>query len=94
MKRSKGLLAIVLGCMAVLMLYCGMVSAAPANRSAKYSVDATEIEYDLASGNGTTIGKTTIQYDNGVAVAQGGATFNSKNRTGRLYGGAATDICR
>ena len=91
MKKSKSLFVMVLGCMAVFLLYCGMVSAAPANRSAKYSVDATEIEYDLASGNGTTIGKTTIQYDNGVAVAQGGATFNSKNRTGRLYGGVAAD---
>ena len=91
MKKTKGLLAVVLGCMAVLLLYCSAVFAAPANRGAKFSVDATEIEYDLASGNGTTIGKTTIQYDNGVAVAQGGATFNSKNRTGRLYGGVAAD---
>ena len=91
MKKSKGFLVMVLGCMAVFLLYCGMVSAAPANRSAKYSVDATEIEYDLKSGNGTTTGKTTIQYDNGVAIAQGGATFNSKNRIGRLYGGVTAD---
>lgn len=91
MKRNKGLLAMVLGCMAVLLLYCGAVSAAPANRSAKYSVDATEIEYDLKSGSGTTIGKTTIQYGDSVAVAQGGATFNSKDRTGRLYGGVTAD---
>ena len=96
MKKSKRLPAVLpgcitlllLGCMTVLMLGCGTVFAAP---EAKYSVDATEIEYDLESGNGTTTGKTTIQYDGGVAVAQGGATFNSKEHTGRLYGGVKAD---
>ena len=104
MKRSKRLLAVqqvsktavlpscitvlLLGCITVLMLCCGTVLAAP---QAKYSVDATEIEYDLTSGDGTTTGKTTIQYDGGIAVAEGGATFNSKERTGHLYGGVIAD---
>ena len=79
---------LLLGCITVLMLCCGTVLAAP---QAKYSVDATEIEYDLKSGDGTTTGKTTIQYDGGVAVAQGGAVFNSRERTGRLYGGVKAD---
>lgn len=88
MKKSKRLLAALLSCMTVFVLCCGTVSAAP---GAKYSVDATEIEYDLDSGNGTTTGKTTIRYDGGVAVAQGGATFNSKEQTGHLYGGVIAD---
>lgn len=88
MTRIKRLSAVLLICMTVLVLCCGTVSAAP---GAKYSVDATEIEYDLDSGNGTTTGKTTIRYDGGVAVAQGGTTFNSKERTGHLYGGVIAD---
>lgn len=88
MRKNKRLLAALLSCMTVFVLCCGTVFAAP---GAKYSVDATEIEYDLDSGNGTTTGKTTIQYDGGVAVAQGGATFNSKEQTGRLYGGVIAD---
>jgi len=90
MKKSKSMLAALAGCLALVMLYCGAVSAAPA-KDAKYSVDAAEIEYDLKSGDGTTAGVTTIHYDNGVAVAQGGATFNSRERTGRLYGGVKAD---
>ncbi len=90
MKKSKSVLAALAGCLAIVMLYCGTVSAAP-SKDAKYSVDATEIEYDLKSGSGTTSGVTTIHYDNGVAVAQGGATFNSRERTGRLYGGVKAE---
>ena len=85
MKKSKLILAVLAGCM-MLMLQCNAVLAAPAS-DAKYSVDATEIEYDMASGNGTAAGRTTIQYDDGTAVAEGGATFNSKERTGHLFGG-------
>ncbi len=90
MKKSKNMLAALAGCLALVMLYCGAVSAAP-SKDAKFSVDATEIEYDLKSGDGTTAGVTTIHYDNGVAVAQGGATFNSRERTGRLYGGVKAE---
>ncbi len=90
MKKSKNMLAALAGCLALVMLYCGGVSAAP-SKDAKFSVDATEIEYDLKSGDGTTAGVTTIHYDNGVAVAQGGANFNSRERTGRLYGGVKAD---
>lgn len=75
----------------LVLIYVGTVSAAPASKDAKYSVDATEIEYDLKSGDGTTVGKTTIRYDGGIAVAEGGATFNSKTKTGRLYGGVIAD---
>lgn len=85
MKKSKMIVAVLAGCM-ILLLQCQAVLAAPA-ADAKYSVDAPEIEYDLASGDGTATGKTTIQYDGGIAVAEGGATFNSKERTGHLYGG-------
>lgn len=85
MKKNKLVLAVLAGCM-MLMLQCNAVLAAPAS-DAKYSVDATEIEYDMASGNGTAAGRTTIQYDDGTAVAEGGATFNSKERTGHLFGG-------
>ena len=90
MKKNKALLTIVIGCMTVVMLYSIAAFAAPA-KNAKYSVDAAEIEYDMKSGDGTTTGKTTIKYDGGVAVGQGGSTFNSKNRTGRLYGGVVAD---
>ena len=90
MKKSKVLLTVLIGCMTIVMLHCIAAFAAPA-KDAKYSVDATEIEYDMKSGDGTTTGKTTIKHDGGVAVAQGGSTFNSKSRTGRLYGGVVAD---
>jgi len=86
----RNITILLLSCLTVLLLCC-TAFAAPANKDAKYSVDATEIEYDLKSGDGTTTGKTTIQYDGGVAVAQGGAVFNSRERTGRLYGGVKAD---
>ena len=89
MKKNKVIHVALAGCLTVLLQY-NMVLAAPA-ADAKYSVDATEIEYDLASGDGTAAGKTTIRYDGGTAVAEGGATFNSKNRTGHLYGGVTAD---
>ena len=90
MKKSKVLLTVMIGCITVVMLHCIAAFAAPA-KDAKYSVDAAEIEYDMKSGDGTTTGKTTIKHDGGVAVAQGGSTFNSKSRTGRLYGGVVAD---
>ena len=90
MKKSKVLLTVLIGCMTIVMLHCIAAFAAPA-KDAKYSVDAAEIEYDMKSGDGTTTGKTTIKHDGGVAVAQGGSTFNSKSRTGRLYGGVVAD---
>ena len=90
MKKNKILLTVLIGCMTVMMLQCIAVFAAPA-KDAKYSVDAAEIEYDMKSGDGTTTGKTTIKHDGGTAVGQKGATFNSKNRTGHLYGGVVAD---
>ncbi len=85
MKKNKLILAVLAGCM-LLLLQCNSVLAAPASDE-KYSVDANEIEYDMASGDGTATGRTTIQYGDGTAVAEGGATFNSKERTGHLFGG-------
>ena len=90
MKKSKVMLTVLIGCMTIVLLHCIAAFAAPA-KDAKYSVDAVEIEYDMKSGDGTTTGKTTIKHDGGVAVAQGGSTFNSKSRTGRLYGGVVAD---
>ena len=90
MKKSKVLLTVLIGCMMVVMLHCIAAFAAPA-KDAKYSVDAAEIEYDMKSGDGTTTGKTTIKHDGGTAVGQKGATFNSKKRTGHLYGGVVAD---
>ena len=90
MKKSKVMLAVLIGCMTVVMLQCIAAFAAPA-KDAKYSVDAAEIEYDMNSGDGTTTGKTTIKHDGGTAVGQKGSTFNSKNRTGHLYGGVVAD---
>lgn len=90
MKKNKRLLAILLGGMTAILLCCTAVSAAPA-KNATYSVDAQEIEYDMKSGDGTATGKTTIIHDGGVAVAGGGATFNSREQTGRLYGGVKAD---
>lgn len=90
MKKNKRILAAMLSCVMLLLANCGSVFAAPAS-DAKFSVDAAEIEYDLASGDGTTTGKTTILYDNGTAVAEGGATFNSKERTGHLFGGVTAN---
>lgn len=69
MKKSKVLLTVLIGCMTIVMLHCIAAFAAPA-KDAKYSVDATEIEYDMKTGDGTTTGKTTIKHDGGVAVAQ------------------------
>ena len=86
MKKTKLILAVLAGCL-LLLLQCSAALAA----DAKYSVDATEIEYDMASGEGVATGRTTIRYDGGTAVAEGGATFNSKERTGRLYGGVTAD---
>ena len=90
MKKNKVLLTVLIGCMTVVMLQCIAVFAAP-TKDAKYSVDAQEIEYDMESGDGTTTGKTTIKHDGGTAVGQKGATFNSKKRTGHLYGGVVAD---
>lgn len=90
MKKNKLIPAVVIGCVMLLLVNCGSVFAAPA-ADAKYSVDATEIEYDMASGAGTASGKTTLQYDGGTAVAEGGATFNSKERTAHLFGGVTAD---
>jgi lipopolysaccharide export system protein LptA len=45
----------------------------------------------MESGDGTTAGKTTIKHDGGTAVGQKGSTFNSKKRTGHLYGGVVAD---
>ena len=78
MKKSKVMLTVLIGCMTIVLLHCIAAFAAPA-KDAKYSVDAVEIEYDMKSGDGTTSGKTTIKHDGGVAVAQGGSTFNSKS---------------
>ncbi len=90
MKKNKRILAVLISILTVLVMYCGVLYAAPA-KDAKYSVDAPEIEYDMESGDGTTTGKTTIKHDGGTAVGQKGSTFNSKNRTGHLYGGVVAD---
>ena len=90
MKKNKLILAVMLSCIMLLLTNSGSVFAAPA-ADAKYSVDATEIEYDMASGDGTATGKTTVQYDGGTAVAEEGATFNSKERTAHLFGGVIAD---
>ena len=90
MKKNKRVLAVLVSVLAMLIMNCGILYAAPA-KDAKYSVDAPEIEYDMESGDGTTTGKTTIKHDGGTAVGQKGAIFNSKNRTGHLYGGVVAD---
>ncbi|MCI2098622.1 MAG: organic solvent tolerance protein OstA [Succiniclasticum sp.] len=56
-----------------------------------YSVDADVVEYDMKTGDGKTTGVTTLRDDQGTAVAQGGATFNSKTKSGRLFGGVVAD---
>lgn len=89
MKKNKLIHAVLVGCM-ILLLQCNAVLAAPASDS-KYSVDAAEIEYDMVSGDGTATGRTTIQYGDGTATAEGGATFNSKERTGHLFGGVVAN---
>lgn len=83
--------AVLLIAGAALFAANGAVLWAAPQKTAPFSVDAPEIEYDLNSGDGTTTGKTTIKQDGGTAVAQGGATFNSRTRTGRLYGGVVAD---
>ncbi len=90
MKKSNIAFMALFSCLIMLFTNCGVLSAAPAN-DAKYSVDAEEIEYDMESGDGTTTGKTTIKHDGGTAVGEKGSTFNSKNRTGHLYGGVKAD---
>ena len=90
MKKNKRLLTVLVCMLTVLVMNCTVLYAAPA-KDAKYSVDAQEIEYDMESGDGTTTGKTTIKHDGGTAVGQKGATFNSKKRTGHLYGGVVAD---
>ncbi|MBQ8919608.1 MAG: organic solvent tolerance protein OstA, partial [Acidaminococcaceae bacterium] len=86
MKKNKMILTAVFSCLLLLFSHCGISFAAPSG-NAKYVVDAEEIEYDMESGDGTTTGKTTITQDNGTATGQKGSTFNSKARTGHLYGG-------
>lgn len=90
MKRNKMLLLMLLCFLTWFAVNSSLVYSAPA-KDAKYSVDAQEIEYDMASGDGTTKGKTTIKHDGGTAVGQKGSTFNSKKRTGHLYGGVVAD---
>ena len=90
MKKDKMLLLVLLGFLMLFVINNSIVYAAPA-KDAKYSVDAQEIEYDMESGDGTTKGKTTIKHDGGTAVGQEGSTFNSKKRTGHLYGGVVAD---
>lgn len=86
MKNNKMILAAVCSCLLLLFSHCGL-SFAASSGNAGYIVDADEIEYDMASGEGTATGKTTITQGNGTATGLKGATFNSKTRTGRLYGG-------
>ena len=90
MKKNKRLLVVLVSMLTVLAINCSVLYAAP-SKDAKYSVDAQEIEYDMESGDGTTTGKTTIKHDGGTAVGQKGSTFNSKKRTGHLYGGVVAD---
>lgn len=90
-KFGKKVTALLLAACAALFLTNGTVLWAAPQKTAPFSVDAQEIEYDLNSGDGTATGKTTIKQEGGTAVAQGGATFNSKTRTGRLYGGVVAD---
>lgn len=90
MKKNKVLLLVLFSFLTLFAINTSLVCAAPA-KDKKYSVDAQEIEYDMESGDGTTSGKTTIKHDGGTAVGQKGSTFNSKNRTGHLYGGVVAD---
>lgn len=90
MKKNRTVWIALFSCFILLFANCGVLSAAPA-KDAKYSVDAEEIEYDMESGDGTTTGKTTIKHDGGTAVGQKGSTFNSKTRTGHLFGGVVAD---
>lgn len=90
MKKNKMLLLVLFSLLTLFVVNSTLVYAAPA-KDAKYSVDAQEIEYDMESGDGTTKGKTTIKHDGGTAVGQKGSTFNSKKRTGHLYGGVVAD---
>ena len=90
MKKNRTVWIALFSCFILLFANCGVLSAAPA-KDAKYSVDAEEIEYDMESGDGTTTGKTTIKHDGGTAVGQKGPTFNSKTRTGHLFGGVVAD---
>jgi len=90
MKKNKMLLLLLFGFLTLFVMNNSIVYADP-SKDAKYSVDAQEIEYDMASGDGTTKGKTTIKHDGGILVGQKGATFNSNNRTGHLYGGVVAD---
>lgn len=90
-KLGGKIAAVLLAAGVALFAANGSVLWAAPQKAAPFSVDAQEIEYDLSSGDGTTTGKTTIRQEGGTAVAQGGATFNSKTRTGRLYGGVVAD---
>jgi len=91
MKKNKLWFTALCSCLILLFVNGGILLAAPVDKNAKYSVDAPEIEYDMESGDGTSTGKTTIWHDGGVLVGQKGATFNSKSRTGHLYGGVKAD---
>ena len=90
MKKNKMSVIVLISMLTILIMNCGILYAAP-EKDKKYSVDAPEIEYDMESGDGTTAGKTTIKHDGGTAVGQKGSTFNSKSRTGHLYGGVVAD---
>lgn len=55
-----------------------------------FNVKADEIEYDMASGNGTAKGNVVILHDGGKATAAA-AEFNSKTMSGKLTGGVVAD---
>lgn len=85
----KPALAVVLAAAAVVLPF--RLHNAGYAAEGTYSVDASVIEYDMASGDGKTTGVTTIRDAQGTAVAQGGATFNSKNKSGHLFGGVVAN---
>ena len=85
----KPALAVVLAAAAVVLPF--RLHNAGYAAGGTYSVDASVIEYDMSSGDGKTTGVTTIRDDKGTAVAQGGATFNSKNKSGHLFGGVVAN---
>jgi lipopolysaccharide export system protein LptA len=88
-KFGKPALALILAAAALVFPLQGHHAGYAA--SGTYSVDADMVEYDMKSGDGKTTGVTTLRDGTGTAVAQGGATFNSKAKSGHLYGGVVAD---
>lgn len=82
LSKKKFLAAVAVCCLA----FASTCFAAPE----KFSVQADEMDYDLATGKGSAKGHVVLVQGNSRATADA-AVFNSKDKSGRLTGNVVAD---